>query len=109
MVKIAKNYFARKSNLVEWLVWEKLKDTVDVVFIAPCVEVAKDGSWLVQVRAESSGVGFPEDKAPFWMCDYQKPANCGILNGNLVQVDYGHEDTAIKLGIAVPEIKIEIV
>lgn len=99
VVKIAENKTDRKSNRIEWLAWQKLKGTIDAVLVAPCIEIASDNSWLVQVRAEPTDTAFDEETAAPWMGDYVKPDNCGMLDGRLVQVDYGCSFTAKNLGI----------
>ncbi len=104
MVKIGRDKTSRQSNRLEWQAWQKLKDTVDSRLVAPCVDIEDDARWLIQVRAERTDEGFTKETAPFWMGDYGAK-NCGVLNGNLVQVDYGCTFTAAKLGIDMEALK----
>lgn len=91
VVKIAKNLRKRVANKREWRVWEELRNTEDARYLAPCVAMAMDGSWLLQMRAVPTKRVFKNGPVHRWMKD-MPAANHGIFCGQLVLVDYDHPE-----------------
>lgn len=80
-------------NLIEFRYWEKHRDNPDRArFLAPCLEVTDEGSWLAMARTDP----IPEYEAwqqfrslPFWIGD-RHADNIGRYEGRVVAHDYAY-------------------
>lgn len=76
------------QNVMEWRVWNCVKDTPLSKWFAPCVALSPNGIWLVQKK-----ITFPAaDKYPKTMPDFfpdTQYVNYGLFEGRWVACDYG--------------------
>lgn len=89
VVKVEKTNPNDFANIRERAFWLEYKDNKEVAkWLAPCGEISPDGKVMLQRRVEP----IPEDyklpkKLPEFLTDV-KYSNFGLLDGNLVCVDY---------------------
>lgn len=76
------------QNVLEWRVWETVKNTPMKKWFAPCLSLSGNGLWLVQRRVTKPAHEKYPDKIPAWFGD-TKYANFGMLDGRIVACDYG--------------------
>ncbi len=80
--------------------WVRLKDTPIGEYLAPVIDFGEDFDWVVQRRADNSGVSRNEmneirDECTDLGWEYEDWAtrNVGYVDDELVLVDYGHKHT----------------
>jgi hypothetical protein len=76
------------SNPGEWAVWTRVQGTDLERWFVPCVSISKDGSELVQQRAEI-GEEIPQG-LPDWLYADAEWHGFGIWGGTPRLVDYAH-------------------
>jgi hypothetical protein len=76
------------QNVLEWEMWQTVKDTEHARWFAPCVLISGNGSILIMRRTEPVPVCLLPKSLPDFLCDF-KPDNYGLLNGKVVCHDYG--------------------
>ncbi len=75
-------------NMVEWQVWSHLCDSEAGKWLAPCCDISRQGTFLVQRRCEP----LAPDKIPAripWFCTDVHEGNWGLFEGRPVLFDYG--------------------
>jgi hypothetical protein len=77
----------RFANVIEWEVWNAVKDTEHAKWFAPCLHLSPNGMILVQQKTEPA-YEYPKE-IPAYFTDI-KGENFGMLNGNFVCHDYGN-------------------
>jgi hypothetical protein len=77
------------QNVMEWELWNELKDTPLRRWIAPCIRISSNGMYLMMERTTPppSNYRWPK-KIPAWLND-RKRENFGLWKGRLVCHDYG--------------------
>ena len=77
------------ANVKEHAVWWEWRDKPSVArWLAPCTQLSPDGRFLLQRRAQPLPPAFQLPSAlPGFLADL-KPSNFGLLDGELVCVDY---------------------
>lgn len=78
----------RFQNVLEWEIWNTVKDTKFAKFFAPCVDISSNGLFLIQKKAEPLAKSFLPSKVPVFFCDL-KPENYGFIGKQIVATDYG--------------------
>ena len=76
------------QNVLEWTVWEAVKDSPMARWFAPCVSISPNGLFLVQKRATFPPRDEYPEKVPAFFTDL-KYGNFGRIDGQFVCVDYG--------------------
>jgi hypothetical protein len=75
-------------NIVEFEVWEQLKDTPYAKWLAPCLHISPTGHFLIQRKCKPVPPDYKlPKKLPEFFTDLKRE-NWGLLNGKLVCVDY---------------------
>lgn len=87
VVKI-ENGIGSHQNVMEWELWESLKETSYARWLAPCERISIDGGFLLQRKTEPLPEKMRPKRLPAWLCDL-KPENFGLLEGRVVCHDYG--------------------
>ena len=76
------------QNVVEWEIWQSVKETKFAKYFAPCVAISSNGIFLVQKKVDDlHKKDFPK-KVPHFFSD-RKYRNYGLYKGNFVCRDYG--------------------
>jgi hypothetical protein len=77
------------QNVMEWEVWQEVKETKWAKWFAPCVSISGTGSVLIQKRTKvvSNRDKYPV-KMPVFLGDF-KYSNYGLFKGQMVAHDYG--------------------
>lgn len=78
----------RFQNVIEWEVWETVKETKYKKWFAPCVAISPCGTILIQKRAEQLPKNQYPKKIPAFFRDI-KYQNFGMINKQFVCLDYG--------------------
>lgn len=89
VIKIAKDKGGQMHNLVEWTIWDELKDTKQGKWLAPCIDVSDCGKYLIMKRAEKGRHKDYPKLVPKFLTD-RKYDNYGWIGDNLVCVDYAN-------------------
>ena len=86
------------SNVMEWKVWEVVKDTEHARWFAPCYDISFNGFSLVQARTVPlTSEQFAEiTEVPSFLSDVFY-GNFGYLDGRVVCHDYGRNNL-MRLG-----------
>lgn len=87
---------SRCCNRVEMEMWAEMQDHVLGKWLAPCVAVSPDGTWLIQMRTEPLQLAQLPDKIPRIFCD-TKINNWGMYDGRIVCHDYGNNNVLFDL------------
>jgi hypothetical protein len=92
VIKVAADY--ETSNLLEWAVWQAVKNTPYKKWFAPCMEISRCGHFLLQKRIKpiKAGDKLPK-KIPAVFNDIKKE-NWGWIGKQLVCHDYQSIDRA---------------
>lgn len=78
------------SNVLEWEVWQVVKDTKHARWFAPCYAISPCGIWMIQHRtAEIKDIAALPKKIPAFLTDIKVP-NWGWIGDQLVCHDYGN-------------------
>lgn len=78
------------SNLLEFEIWQKVKDTPWGKWFAGCIWCSDNGKAMIQEKVEpisKNNVHLIPDKIPYFFTDI-KPTNFGFINNQLVCHDY---------------------
>ena len=77
------------QNVMEWEVWQEVKETKYAKWFAPCVSISGTGTILIQKRTKvvADRRKYPA-KMPVFLGDF-KYTNYGMYKGQLVAHDYG--------------------
>ena len=73
------------SNVMEWTIWQELRETKWADYLAPCVQISHFGSVLVQTRTRP--ITKMPSNLPNFMTDL-KLGNFGRLGKRIVAHDY---------------------
>lgn len=86
------------QNIMEWEVWQAVKDTKYAKWFAPCITISGNGLLLLQKRVEPLPRAQYPKKIPAFFTD-KKYQNFGMLGKQLVCFDYGtlHRYTLTQL------------
>lgn len=76
-------------NIMEWQIWNEVKDTHMAKWFAPCVWISGNGSVLVMMKT-TPAEKYP-NRIPSFFTDIKKD-NWGSYKGNIVCHDYGYSD-----------------
>ena len=76
------------ENVLEFEVWDKVKNTEFAKWFAPCRRISHSGTWLVQDRTKPLTEKQLPDKVPSFFTDIKR-ANMGWYKGHPVFHDYG--------------------
>lgn len=92
VVKVAKDHYGILCNIEEYNTWVEASTQHDDIkkWFAPCNHISVVGTLLIQEYATPLPYG-ERYKIPAFMADI-KPANFGLLNGQVVAVDYGQHN-----------------
>jgi hypothetical protein len=88
VVKIEAGTGDRFQNVLEWQVWQRIKDTNIAKYFAPCYDISPWGSALIMARTTPAPENKYPEKMPSFLSDFKRQ-NYGLLNGKLVCHDYG--------------------
>lgn len=77
------------SNIREWEVWDRVKDTNLAQWFAPCVELSPNGLVLIQRRCKEVTAKEMPKKVPAFFTDL-KVENFGRYKNRIVCLDYGN-------------------
>lgn len=98
---------ARWQNILEWEIWQCVKDTKAAKWFAPCIDISPNGHFLIQKRAEKLPKHYFPKKVPVMLGDL-KYDNFGMIGKQFVCVDYGTAHiTALNLSLEVKKIKMK--
>ena len=75
------------SNIIEWIIWDELRQTKAKKWLAPCVEISSCGCALIQKRTMLVEKHELPKEVPSWMADL-KLKNWGRIGKNVVCHDY---------------------
>lgn len=78
----------RFQNVLEWEVWQTVKDSKLSKYFAPCVAISDCGTVLIQKRARPIRKEEYPKKIPVFFTD-TKYQNFGIIGKQFVCLDYG--------------------
>lgn len=91
------------SNVVEWDLWQRFKDTKTVArWLAPCVDISSSGTILIQKRVKRMRIEEMPATMPDFLQDF-KIENFGMLDGRLVCCDYA----GMNISANIKRIKVE--
>lgn len=76
------------QNVLEWEVWDRIKDTKLAKWFAPCLRISHCGRILIQRYAEPLAAICLPAEIPAFFTDL-KPDNWGHIKGQPVAIDYG--------------------
>lgn len=86
----------RCCNRVEWDLWRYMAEEELGKWLAPCIAISPDGSWLIQKRTEPLQYAQLPEKIPRIFCD-TKIDNWGMLDGRVVCHDYGNANMLYEI------------
>lgn len=78
----------RFQNVLEWEVWQTVKDTKFAKWFAPCIDISANGIILVQKKADIIPKNQYPKKIPRFFMD-TKYENFGMIGKQFVCFDYG--------------------
>lgn len=78
----------RWQNILEWEIWNTVKDTKLAKWFAPCIDISPNGHFLIQKRAEKVPKSFFPKEIPALFGDL-KYDNFGMIGKQFVCIDYG--------------------
>lgn len=76
------------QNVIEWTIWQAIKDTPMKKWFAPCHFISPNGLFLIQERAIPCPKEMYPKRVPACMSDF-KYKNFGLIKGKFVCIDYG--------------------
>lgn len=79
---------ARFQNVMEYQIWQSVKETDFAKWFAPCEFISANGSVLVQARTEPVPRNQFPKQMPVFLTDFKR-ANYGLYDGRVVCHDYG--------------------
>lgn len=79
---------SRWQNIIEYEIWQTVKDTKMAKWFAPCIDISPNGHFMLQKRAEKIPKGFYPKKIPTMFADL-KYDNFGMIGKQFVCIDYG--------------------
>jgi hypothetical protein len=89
VLKVEMNDCAFK-NVMEWEVWQAVKDTKFSRWFAPCYAISPVGVWMVQHRTTPlDHIDQLPKRIPAFFTDL-KPNNWGLIDGRVVCHDYSN-------------------
>jgi hypothetical protein len=88
--------FERCCNRAEMELWVEMQDHPLGKWLAPCVALSPDGTWLIQRRTEPLQFSQLPEKIPKIFCD-AKIENWGMFEGRVVCHDYGNNNMLYAL------------
>jgi len=74
-------------NILEWEMWQMVRDTKEAKWFAPCTDISPCGMFLLQKRVEQLPEKLYPKLVPSFFND-TKYKNFGFLKGDFVCVDY---------------------
>lgn len=79
---------SRFQNVLEWEVWQTVKDTKYAKWFAPCLDISANGHFLIQKKIEKIPKKQYPKKIPPFFTDL-KYDNFGVIGKQFVCCDYG--------------------
>lgn len=76
------------ENVLEWEIWQVVKDTEHAKWFAPCIRVSGQGTWMVQKKTKPLTEKQLPDKMPVFFTDIKR-GNIGLYKGHPCVHDYG--------------------
>ncbi len=76
------------QNVIEWTIWQSVKDTPMAKWFAPCVDISPNGHFLIQKKAEKIPKSQYPKTLPAFFTDL-KYDNFGMIEDKFVCIDYG--------------------
>lgn len=76
------------QNVLEWEIWQEVKNTKYSKWFAPCEFISPNGSILIQKKTEPMPLKKLPEKMPSFFCDFKK-GNYGWFENRVVCHDYG--------------------
>lgn len=86
IIKLEKEYH-QFYNVIEWEVWNRVKDTEYAKWFAPCVAISNNGRFLIQKKTKKVEMKKLPRKILHFFCD-RKVENWGLYRGQPVCHDY---------------------
>ncbi len=89
VVKVERSDFRYFANVFEMQFWSEYSGDESIgKWLAPCEFLSPDGRILLQKRCDPLPLNFEfPEMMPSFLCDFKR-GNYGLLDGNLVCVDY---------------------
>lgn len=76
------------QNVMEWRIWNDIKDTALSKWFVPCVDISANGIFLIQKKVDLIPLDQFPKQIPYFFTDL-KYQNYGIYNKHFVCLDYG--------------------
>lgn len=86
------NYSKINQNIIEFEIWNLIKNTKYEKYFCPCISIFEDGKYLIAMKAKktSKKINLPKELKNIPKADITKNANIGKYGDNVVVIDYGN-------------------